>query len=90
MRYKVKGAHVLVRRGGCSFLAKALSVKNSGGHSLIVIDEGSGRLRMEVEEGENVNIPVVMVSKVDGANVTPRLLPTGRYMCAEYDDVRST
>lgn len=67
---KAKGAHVLVRRGGCSFLAKALSVSDSGGHSLIVVDEGAGRLRMEVEEGENVDIPVVMVSKLDGERVS--------------------
>lgn len=60
------GAHVLVRRGGCSFLAKALTIRNSGGSSLIVIDEGAGKLRMEAEQGEKVDIPVVMVSKFDG------------------------
>lgn len=63
---KVKGAHVLVRRGRCSFLAKALAVSNSGGASVVVVDEGAGRLRMEAEEGQTVGIPVVMVSKLDG------------------------
>lgn len=86
LRCKVKGAHVLVRRGGCSFLAKALSVSNSGGHSLIVVDEGAGRLRMEMEEGEHVNIPVVMVSKLDGERLSP---PAEKNNCVEYDSVRS-
>lgn len=63
---KVKGAHVLVRRGRCSFFAKALAVSNSGGASAVVVDEGAGRLRMEAEEGQTVGIPVVMVSKLDG------------------------
>lgn len=63
---KVKGAHVLVRRGRCSFLAKALAVSTSGGASVVVVDEGAGRLRMEAEEGQTVGIPVVMVSKLDG------------------------
>ncbi len=63
---KVEGAHVLVRRGGCSFLAKALAVSNSGGRSLVVVDEGAGRLRMEAEQGAGVDIPVVMISKQDG------------------------
>lgn len=60
------GAHVLVRRGGCSFLAKALTVKTAGGGSLLVIDGGGGRLRMEAEEEQRVDMPVVMVSKLDG------------------------
>lgn len=69
---KVEGAHVLVRRGGCSFFAKALSVSNSGGLSLVVIDEGAGRLRMEANEEETVEIPVVMVSKVEGERNAPQ------------------
>lgn len=63
---KVTGAHTLVRRGGCSFFAKALAISSAGGSSMVVIDEGAGRLRMEAEEEETVNIPAVMVSKTDG------------------------
>lgn len=33
---------------------------------MVVIDEGAGKLRMEAEQGEKVDIPVVMVSKFDG------------------------
>lgn len=66
LRVQVEGAHVLVRRGGCSFLAKALTVRNSGGRSVVVVDEGGGRLRMEADQGGTVDIPVVMVSKQDG------------------------
>lgn len=73
MRTQVEGAHVLVRRGGCSFLAKALTVSNSGGRSLMVVDEGAGRLRMEADQGQDVGIPVVMVSKVDGEHVATTL-----------------
>lgn len=65
----MEGAHVLVRRGSCSFLAKALAVSNSGGRSLVVLDEGAGRLRMEADQGETVGIPVVMVSRQDGERV---------------------
>lgn len=64
---KVAGAHILIRRGGCSFLAKAITVSDAGGRSL-VIDEGAGRLRMDVEEGHDVALPVVVVSKRDGEN----------------------
>eukprot|EP00752_Nemacystus_decipiens_P002923 g2718.t1 len=63
--HQAEGAHVLVRRGGCSFLAKALIVSSSGGRSLVVVDEGAGGLRMEADQGESVGIPVVMVSKQD-------------------------
>lgn len=67
---KAVGAHVLVRRGGCSFLAKALTVWNAGGRSLLLIDEGAGRLRMEAEHGEHVDLPAVMVSQLDGEHGT--------------------
>ncbi|CAM9295118.1 unnamed protein product, partial [Scytosiphon promiscuus] len=75
---QVEGAHVLVRRGGCSFFAKALSVSNSGGMSLVVIDEGAGRLRMEAEEQETVDISVVMVSKVHGEQLKKMATSTSR------------
>lgn len=64
---------MLVRRGGCSFLAKALNIRNSGGGSVVVIDEGAGKLRMEAEQGEKVDIPVVMVSKFNGELRQPSL-----------------
>lgn len=60
------GAHVVVRRGGCSFLAKALTVKSCGGGSLLVVDGSGGRTRMEAEEGQRVDMPVAMASKLDG------------------------
>ena len=63
---EVLGAHVLVHRGGCSFFAKAKAIDNAGGGSLIVIDAGAGRLRMEAEREQHVDIPVSMVSKLDG------------------------
>ncbi|CBJ48989.1 hypothetical protein Esi_0115_0029 [Ectocarpus siliculosus] len=75
---QVKGAHVLVRRGRCSFLAKALAVSNSGGASVVVADEGAGRLRMEAEEGQTVGIPVVMVSKLDGEALQKLAASTSR------------
>ncbi|CAM9821677.1 unnamed protein product [Ectocarpus fasciculatus] len=75
---QVKGAHVLVRRGRCSFLAKALAVSNSGGASVVVVDEGAGRLRMEAEEGQTVGIPVVMVSKLDGEALIKLAASTSR------------
>ncbi|CAM9921687.1 unnamed protein product [Ectocarpus sp. 8 AP-2014] len=75
---QVKGAHVLVRRGRCSFLAKALAVTNSGGASVVVVDEGAGRLRMEAEEGQTVGIPVVMVSKLDGEALQKLAASTSR------------
>ncbi|CAB1101305.1 unnamed protein product [Ectocarpus sp. CCAP 1310/34] len=75
---QVKGAHVLVRRGRCSFLAKALAVSNSGGASVVVVDEGAGRLRMEAEEGQTVGIPVVMVSKLDGEALQKLAASTSR------------
>ena len=47
-------------------MAKALRISNAGGRSLVVIDEGAGRLKMEAEQRQTVNIPVVMVSKLKG------------------------
>lgn len=63
---KVTGAHVLVRRGGCSFFAKALAVSDAGGFAMILINEGPGRFTMEAEPGQHVDIPVVLVTKMDG------------------------
>lgn len=37
---------------------------------MVVIDEGAGRLRMEAEDERNVDISVVMVSKLDGKRET--------------------
>ncbi|CAM9766573.1 unnamed protein product, partial [Hapterophycus canaliculatus] len=75
---QVEGTHVLVRRGGCSFFAKALSVSDFGGLSLLVIDEGAGRLRMEAEEEETVDISAVMVSKLDGEKLKNMATSTSR------------
>lgn len=70
MGLQVVGAHVLVCRGGCDFLAKARTVSSAGGFSAIIVDDGPGGLRMEAEPGERVEIPVVMISKLDGKHVT--------------------
>lgn len=47
-------------------MAKALRISHAGGRSLVVIDEGAGRLKMEAEQRQTVTIPVVMVSKLEG------------------------
>lgn len=57
-------------------MAKALRISNSGGRSLVVIDDGAGRLKMEAEQRQTVDIPVVMVSKLEGEHVCTQNVST--------------
>jgi len=68
---KILGKLVLVRRGGCSFVAKALRVQEAGGGAMVLVNNegGAGMFKPGDPNGEDrgsVQIPVVMVSLEDG------------------------
>jgi hypothetical protein len=61
----MRGGLAIVRRGGCSFAAKAQAVASCGAAALVVIDTGAGDLQMEDGHGQEVaplDLPAVMVS----------------------------
>jgi PA domain len=41
----VAGAHVLVKRGGCTFAHKAHNIDEFGGVSMILVDDGPGEYK---------------------------------------------
>lgn len=67
-------------------MAKAIRISNAGGRSLVVIDEGAGRLKMEAEQRQTVDIPVVMVSKLKGKDAWTQIKGTA----SAVDGMRAT
>jgi uncharacterized repeat protein (TIGR01451 family) len=65
------GNIALVRRGGCGFGVKALNAENAGASGVVIVNSNPGQnihsLGMEGgEEGDQVTVPVVMISYEDG------------------------
>lgn len=69
----MKGKYVLLRRGNCSFTAKAMNAADGGAAGVLIINSEPGAFRMPHDErdGEQEDIPfaVVMLSKVAGDQV---------------------
>lgn len=71
----INGKIALIKRGNCEFGAKALAAQNAGAVAVIIVNHspgppvgmGAGAL------GSQVNIPVIMVSDVDGAAIEAAL-----------------
>lgn len=65
-----------MRRGNCSFTAKAMNIADRGAAGVLIINSEAGTFRMPhdntaLREGEEVDIPVavVMLSKTAGDQV---------------------
>lgn len=66
------GKTVLIRRGTCTFAAKALNAQNAHASAVVLYNNVAGRLSPTVAGG-GITIPVVMVSAADGAELDSRI-----------------
>lgn len=65
------GALLLVRRGGCTFAAKAQQAADAGAAALVVVNDRPGALR-DATLGSPAALPVGGVSGADGASLATR------------------
>jgi len=71
----INGKIALIKRGDCEFGTKALNAQNAGAVAVIIVNNipgppvgmGAG------DNGASVNIPVIMISDVDGAAIDAQL-----------------
>ncbi|WP_396268581.1 S8 family serine peptidase [Ideonella sp.] len=67
------GQVALVRRGGCTFLEKALNVQNAGAAGLVIYNNVAGHFGGTVAGGAPITIPVVTVSDALGVEMNNRI-----------------
>jgi hypothetical protein len=72
----LRGAFVIVDRGGCTFPSKAFAIQDAGGLGMIVVNTGDEAPFSMAggEEGKSVAIPVVMVDAAVGADMRVAVL----------------
>ena len=64
------GNIAIVRRGECQFGTKALRAQQAGAVACIIINSEEGVIQMAPgDDGNQINIPVFMISKSDGDNL---------------------
>ena len=62
----IRGAYVILQRGGCSFEEKARKVQQTGGRGMIVVDNRRGEPKPMTpgdSGAKDIKIPCVMVKK---------------------------
>ena len=67
-----ENAYVLAERGGCTFSAKGANAEAVNAAGLIIVNKDNRRVEMPIDPqllSHNLKIPVVMVSKEDGASI---------------------
>ena len=67
------GKVALVRRGGCTFLEKALNVQSAGAAGLVIYNNVAGHFGGTVAGGAPITIPVVTVSDSLGVEMNNRI-----------------
>jgi len=67
------GHVVLIRRGGCTFHAKALNAQDAGAAGVALYNNSAGRFSPTVAGTPAITIPVVAISDVEGALIDGRL-----------------
>jgi subtilisin family serine protease len=67
------GRVALIRRGTCSFAAKAVNAQAAGAAGVVFYNNVAGRVSATVAGGPPVNIPAVSISQADGALLDARL-----------------
>ncbi len=72
---ELNGKIAIVRRGACNFSLKALKVQQAGAKAIIVVNnQDNAPFSMAAgDDGPNVTIPSIMVSKVDGEKIISEL-----------------
>jgi hypothetical protein len=68
------GKAVLVRRGTCSFYAKAFNAQNAGAAAVVLYNNVAGRVSPTVAGAPPITIPVVAVSDKEGATINTGLV----------------
>ncbi|KAK4483475.1 hypothetical protein RD792_010667 [Penstemon davidsonii] len=75
-RNKLTGEVILVHRGNCSFLTKAMVAEAAGASALLIINNQTELFKMVCEEDEreiHIGIPVVMLPQDAGASLKQSL-----------------
>lgn len=67
------GTAVLIRRGGCTFHAKALNAQNAGAEAVVLYNNAAGRFAPTVAGTPAITIPVVAISDSEGLLIHDRL-----------------
>lgn len=62
----------MVKRGGCTFVTKAINAERAGAKLVIIVDDKADEDATQVVmgddgNGDNVNIPTIFVNQKDGA-----------------------
>lgn len=69
---EISGRIALLRRGGCSFASKLERVRNAGAIGAIVYNTSGPPITM-VSDGEDIDLPAVMISSADGQRLVTAL-----------------
>jgi minor extracellular serine protease Vpr len=69
----MSGKAVLIRRGTCSFHAKALNAQNAGAAAVVLYNNAPGRVNPTVAGSPAITIPVVAISDQEGVLINNRL-----------------
>jgi Zn-dependent M28 family amino/carboxypeptidase len=89
-RLSVAGAVALVDRGGCPFATKEAAAAGQGAVALIVADNvDEDTMHGTLGEGTDVKIPVVSVSKADGARLRAAPGPSSITLNASVTPVKA-
>lgn len=67
------GKVALIRRGTCSFYAKAFNAQTAGASGVVLYNNAAGRINPTVAGSPAITIPVVAVSSSEGALIDGRL-----------------
>lgn len=67
------GQAALIRRGTCTFHAKALNAQNAGAAAVVLYNNTAGRFSPTVAGTPPITIPVVAISDAEGALIDGRL-----------------
>ncbi len=67
------GMAALIRRGGCTFHAKALNAMNAGAAAVVLYNNVPGRFSPTVAGTPPITIPVVAISDAEGVLIDSRL-----------------
>lgn len=67
------GRAALIRRGGCTFHAKALNAQNAGAAAVVLYNNAPGHFSATVAGAPAITIPVVTTSDMEGVLINNRL-----------------
>ncbi len=60
------GAIALIQRGTCNFYDKVINARDAAASGVVIYDDGRGVVTADLSGGDEITIPVVMISAEDG------------------------